>query len=169
MRLPWWLWRLERGGRTLAPGPRELQLAYVDSRDLAIFVLDGVERGLGGIFNTISQPGHTTMEELLEVAKDVVRADAELVWKSPEEILAAGIGPWRELPIWISPGGNQNLTYQGDASKAYNAGLRVRPTADTVKDTWQWLLSGEDVPAKENLQVGLDPEKEARFLGDGEK
>jgi len=39
-RLPWWLNRLARGGPTLAPGPRELGLQYIDARDLAAFLLD---------------------------------------------------------------------------------------------------------------------------------
>src|SRR4051794_18552622 len=65
-RLPWWLTRIARGGPVLAPGPRTLPLQYIDARDLATWLLDAAERGLGGPYNTVSPQGHTTMGELLE-------------------------------------------------------------------------------------------------------
>ncbi|KAH8891121.1 putative NAD-dependent epimerase/dehydratase [Thozetella sp. PMI_491] len=140
-RLPWWLWRLERGDKTLAPGPKDLGLRYVDSRDLASFLIDGAERQLEGIFNVIGQERQTTMGELLETANEIIGKHAELVWKTPEEIMGAGIKPWDELPIWIPGGKEYEFVHNGDTSKAYAAGLRVRPIRDTLKDTWDWLLS----------------------------
>ncbi len=168
MRLPWWLQRLQRGGKTLAPGPEDRGLQYVDSRDLAAFLLDGVEHKLEGVFNTISEPGHSTMSELLETANGIVGGGAELVWKSPAEILEAGIKPWSELPIWLPPSPDADFVYNSDTSKAYGAGLRVRPMAETIRDTWAWLTSGDGVPSNDKPVEGsaarLDPEKEDKFL-----
>ena len=87
-RLPWWLRRLERGGQVLAPGPQDRPLQYIDARDLAIWMLAAADRGLGGAFNVVSQPGHATMSSLLESGRAVTKSDAKLVWITPEEIFA---------------------------------------------------------------------------------
>lgn len=166
-RLPWWLARIARGGPVPAPGPRDLALQYIDARDLAIWTLDAAERGLGGPYNLVSPPGHTTMGELLEACVRVTGSDAELRWADPETILAAGIEPWTELPVWLPPGELYDTLHHGDVSKALSAGLRCRPAAETVADTWAWLrsLDGEAPQRPDRPRVGLAPEKEARILG----
>ncbi|WP_250037590.1 NAD-dependent epimerase/dehydratase family protein [Paractinoplanes maris] len=167
-RLPWWLNRLARGGPTLAPGPRELTLQYIDARDLATFLLDTSARRVAGPFDLVSRPGHTTMGELLEVAAEVTGGRAELRWTDPETIVAAGIEPWTQLPIWLPPGELHDFLHDGDVGKAYGEGLVCRPVRETVEDTWAWLrgLPG-DVPQRaDRPQVGLDPQAEAKVLGD---
>ncbi|WP_030023575.1 NAD-dependent epimerase/dehydratase family protein [Streptomyces monomycini] len=164
-RLPWWLTRVARGGPVLAPGPRDLGLQYIDVRDLAAWVLHAAETGLSGPYNLISEPGHATMGELLEACVRVTGSDAELRWYGPEEILAAGLTPWTELPVWLPPGELYDAIHRGDAAKAHAAGLRCRPVAETVADTWAWLrkLDGPP-PLRPRQPVGLAPEKEEAFL-----
>jgi 2'-hydroxyisoflavone reductase len=165
-RLPWWLRRIARGGQVLAPGPRDLPLQYIDVRDLADWMLLAAERGLGGAYNLVSRPGHTTMGELLETCVRVTGATADLRWAEPESILAAGIEPWTDLPIWIPPGEIYDALHRGDVSKAIAAGLRPRPIGQTVADTWAWLrgLDGEPAHRPDRPAVGLHPAKEAKFL-----
>ncbi|MFD7507027.1 NAD-dependent epimerase/dehydratase family protein [Streptomyces sp. NPDC059850] len=160
-RLPWWLTRIARGGPVLAPGPRDLPLQYVDARDLATWLLDAAERGLGGPYNLVSPPGHTTMGELLETCVRATDSSADLRWTTPERILAADIAPWTDLPIWLPPGELYDTLHAADVSKAVAAGLRCRPVGETVTDTWAWLR-GSDGPAP--WAVGLSPEKEAEVL-----
>lgn len=100
-RLPWWLNRIARGGPVLAPGPRDLPLQYIDVRDLAAWLLDAAHSGLGGAYNLVSPPGHTTTGELLGACAAVTGSGAELRWTEPEKVLAAGIEPWSELPVWL--------------------------------------------------------------------
>ena len=64
-RLPWWLDRISRGGRVLAPGRPDRPLQLVDARDLAAFALHALERGLSGPYDVVSLPGHTTTGQLL--------------------------------------------------------------------------------------------------------
>lgn len=165
-RLPWWLSRIARGGPVLAPGPRGLELQYLDVRDLAVWVLAAARRGLGGPYNLVSPPGHTTIGELLETCVRVTGADAELRWTPPETILAAGIRPWTNLPIWLPPGDLHDAMHRGDASKAVAAGLRARAIGETVADTWAWLRSVDGhIPARpDRPPVGLDPVAEAKLL-----
>jgi nucleoside-diphosphate-sugar epimerase len=164
-RLPWWLRRIERGGRVLAPGDPARPLQYIDARDLAAWMLTGAERGIGGAFNIVSRPGHTTMGELLEAAVKVTRSDAELVWVTPEVIEEAGISPWIELPIWVPPNTEYGGIHDADVSAAHNAGLTCRPVEETITDTWAWLQAeGDPKPRPDRPRHGLDPAKEKQIL-----
>ncbi len=167
-RLPWWLNRMARGGPVLAPGPRELPLQYVDVRDLAEWILGAAERELSGPYNLISPQGHTTTGELLEACVRVTGGAAELRWTAPEVILEAGIEPWTQLPVWVPPGTDlHDALHSADVSRAVAAGLRCRPVAETVADTWRWLTDlGGTAPQRPDRTVkGLDPQVEAKVLG----
>jgi 2'-hydroxyisoflavone reductase len=163
-RLPWWLLRMQRGGQVLAPGPQDRGLQYIDARDLAEWIVRFGEQGIGGVFDTVSAPAHSTMGELLRIACEVTNSSAELVWASPEAIEAAGIAPWTELPIWLPPSGEVAALHDSNTDKARAAGLRCRPMAETVADTWEWLraLAPDDRPNPPG--IGLAPEKEAAVL-----
>ena len=164
-RMPWWLRRIERGGDVLAPGPRDMPLQYIDCRDLAAWMLHAAEHGVTGVYNTVSQPGHATMESLLTAVVAATGSDARLVWVDPAVIEAAGIEPWTELPIWAPPDGEVASLHNGDVSAAYAAGLTCRPVAETVTDTWRWLQTEGDPPVRaDRPQHGLDPVREREVL-----
>ncbi|MEU9475169.1 NAD-dependent epimerase/dehydratase family protein [Streptomyces sp. NPDC048191] len=166
-RLPWWLARIARGGPVLAPGPRELPVQFIDARDLAGWLLGAVEQALSGPYDLIGPPGHSTMGEVLDLCVRVTGADAELRWTGPEAILAAGIEPWTELPVWVPPGSElYACVHRTDVSRALATGLVCRPAAETVADTWRWLteIGGEAPLRPDRTAKGVDPEVEARVL-----
>ncbi|MBL7492225.1 reductase [Frankia sp. AgB1.9] len=166
-RLPWWLHRVARGGRVLAPGPADLETRFIDVRDLAAWLLDTAAAGAGGAYDVVCPPGHTTIAGLLEACMAATGSDAELVWTDPEPILAAGVRPWTGLPMWLPPGEMYDYVNGIDVTRALGAGLRVRPVADTAADTWAWLR-GLDGPAPQRPDrppVGIDPAVEAAILG----
>ncbi|MBM7081834.1 NAD-dependent epimerase/dehydratase family protein [Micromonospora humidisoli] len=167
-RLPWWLRRVARGGDVLAPGPADLPVQYVDVRDLAAFALDQAAEGVGGAFNVVSRPGHSTMGELLSEMVAATGSDARLRWTDPEPILAAGVEPWNDLPVWIPPGHEYRWLQELGVERAYAAGLTCRPVAGTVGDTWRWLDRVGAVPPRAGRPVratiGLDPERETALL-----
>jgi len=138
-RLPWWLHRIARGGAVVAPGRPTRPLQYVDARDLAGWLLTGLEGGLGGPIDVISRSGHATTEQLLRVCLAVTGAEAELVWVSDEELAAAGAQPWTHLPCWVPERGEFAGFLKVDTTRAGATGLRCRPITDTVTDTWTWL------------------------------
>lgn len=164
-RLPWWLGRMARGGPVLAPGPRGLPLQYIDVRDLAEWTLDALEAGVGGPY-LISPSGHATMGTFLEACARVTGSRAELRWTDPETVLAAGIEPWSQLPVWLPPGTSYDMIHGVDVSRALATGLRCRPVTETVADTWSWLGSiGGTAPQRPDRPVvGLPPELEAKAL-----
>ena len=164
-RMPWWLRRIERGGDVLAPGPEDLPLQYIDCRDLAAWLLHAADAGTGGVFNAVSEPGHTTMRGLLEAAKAATGSAARLVWVTPEVIEAAGIAPWTELPVWVPPGSELIGMHTGDVTAARAAGLACRTVEETVAGTWAWLQAEGDPPPRPGRPAhGLDPEREQRAL-----
>ena len=160
-RLPFWLQRIERGGRVPAPGPADRPLQLVDARDLADWVLD--HRPVG-TYNAVSRPGHTTIGELLGECVRVTGSDADLVWLSPEVVEASGVSPWTELPIWTPPTGELAALHDCDTSAAHDAGLRCRPVALTVADTWAWLQrEGIRVSREDRPPTGMDEAGEQRL------
>src|SRR3954447_2275525 len=52
-RLPWWLGRIARGGRVVAPGDPDRGLQYVDARDLARWLLDNLDNGTSGAVDVV--------------------------------------------------------------------------------------------------------------------
>lgn len=167
-RLPWWLTRIARGGLVLAPGTPDLDLQYIDVRDLAAWLLDAAGKGLHGPYNLVSRPGHTTMGGLLNACVHATGSDAELRWTDTERILAAGVEPWTDLPVWLPPGELYDTLHQGDVGKAYATGLRCRPVEETVADTWAWLCAlGGTAPQRADRPLkGIDPATEAKLLAE---
>ena len=168
-RLPWWLRRIERGGRVLAPGDPARSIQYIDVRDMADWLTGAIRRGTTGTFNIVCKPGHTTMGELLQsavlVAGGTVAAPAELVWVPQELVLGAGIAPWTELPIWL-PSEPEYLAEENvDVSAAFATGLKARPVWETIADTWAWLQAeGDPAPRPNRPRIGLDPARERALL-----
>ncbi|CAN5462421.1 SDR family oxidoreductase [soil metagenome] len=167
-RLPWWLARSARGGRMLAPGPAASGIQFVDARDLARFCLSAAERGLGGAFDVVSPVDRASFGDLIAACVAVTGSVADPVWVDPETILAAGISPWTELPVWLPPGVDHDALHRSDTAKAAAAGLVIRPLEETVADTWEWLQSPGAVVAQrpDRPPGGLDAEIEARVLAE---
>jgi nucleoside-diphosphate-sugar epimerase len=166
-RLPWFLRRAAAGGQMLAPGPADLPLQYVDARDLAAFLLDGLESGRSGAFNVVSEMGHATMGDILNNCVAVTGSTAELVWVDPQFLIARGVEPWTELPIWVPPDSEIYSMHSGDVSRAIAAGLDCRPVAETVADTWAWMQETsmqppEPVPGRS--ATGMDRAREQELL-----
>ncbi|MCK2217580.1 NAD-dependent epimerase/dehydratase family protein [Actinomadura sp. ATCC 31491] len=163
-RLPWWLTRIARGGRVLAPGDPGAPLQFVDARDLAIFTLDQAERGVADRFLVTGPVGQTTFGEWLAACKEATGSDAELVWVDDTFLAEQGAGTFVELPLWggpPAPGHDHFWSVPTDQARA--AGLRVRPVAETVRDTWAWL---REIPEERRRfgAHGIAPEKEEAIL-----
>ncbi len=139
-RFTYWPHRLARGGEILAPGPPERLTQFIDVRDLAEWMLDAVERELGGLFNATNEG--TPWGEVL--------AGATVTWVPDEFLQEREVGEWMELPLWIAGVGMRT-----DVSRAVAAGLRFRPVEETI-------AGAADAPAVEG--VGLTPEREAELL-----
>lgn len=160
-RLPWWLRRIAAGGPVIAPGSPDRYIQPVDVRDLAEFALHGAKDGLAGAYNVAGPIGRDTFAGFLASCVEVTGSDARLLWAPDAELQRAGVRQWSEMPLWRTFEGTWNV----NASRAAGAGLRSRPLAATVRDTWEWMQAGgaADLDARAQ-EIGLRPEHEAALL-----
>ncbi|MFE4517190.1 NAD-dependent epimerase/dehydratase family protein [Kitasatospora sp. NPDC056783] len=177
-RLPWWLERMARGGRVLAPGNPRRTMQVIDVRDFAAFGLDLLTAGTAGRFVTTAPPGRLRFGEWLETCRTVAgAADTELVWVGDGPLLAEGpdrVDPWSELPLWAPDLPELAGVWLADTTRAQAAGLRCRPFTETARDTWEWLRTrgpAEDTDAAGRkgrpdapVRQGIEPAKEQRLL-----
>ena len=161
-RLPWWVRRIAAGGPVPAPGSPDRELQIIDARDLARFCLALAGQRIGGAFNGTGPIGQTTWGELLGAA-----GDAELVWIPDERLVAAGVEPWTELPMWL-PADAYPGTWRIGTAKAQQAGLTTRPVAETVQDIRTWLENGGEEAIgdyrAEHRPPKMSAEREAALL-----
>jgi nucleoside-diphosphate-sugar epimerase len=163
-RLPWWLSRMRRGGRVLAPAP-DRGIQPVDARDLAEFLLDQAELDRAGVFNVAPRPGASTFADLLHACVAATAGEASqpasLVWADEDWLVEQDVTQWTELPLWR----NAAAPWSMDTELAHAAGLRCRPLGDTVADTWAWLRSGGRAVDHERFaEHGIEPEREAALI-----
>lgn len=166
-RLPWWIQRIAAGGEVVAPGDPQRTVQLVDARDLAAWMVDLAEQRVHGSFNGTAPPGRTTMREVLEAAVEATGSGARLRWVADDVLVEHEVEPWDELPLWIPPDTGAG-TWAVGTERAQAAGLRCRPVAATVADTWAWLRDGGAEAMgdwrAENRPCGLSPEREHELL-----
>ena len=166
-RLPWWIRRIAAGGDVLAPGDPGRTVQLIDARDVAGWALDLAERRVAGTFDTTAPPGRTTMSEVLDAAVVATASGARLHWLPDDAI--TGVEPWMDVPLWLPAAGHPG-TWDVATDRAQAAGLRCRPIAETVADTWAWLRAGGedelDEWGAEGRARGLAPADEQRLLAE---
>ena len=154
-RLPWWIDRVARGGEVLVPGAPDDAIALIDARDLAAFALAAAP----GAFETAGPPGRDTRADLMAACVRTTGSNATFTYVGDDWPAAHGVTPWTELPLW-APGAHGLFTHDTAAAEA--AGLRWRPLADTVADTWAWQRSHDWTSAPGT--PGLAADREAELL-----
>jgi 2'-hydroxyisoflavone reductase len=157
-RFPYWPRRIARGGRVLAPGDAGDLVQVIDVRDLAAFLLDGIHRQRGGVFNLTGSPRPFGI--LLDLCRTATYSDAELTWVPTERLVEAGVDPGMGIPLWVGEPGYEAFN-DVDSSRAAAAGLSCRSLTETIRDTLAWDL-GRGGPEK----PGLDPAEEERLLAE---
>jgi 2'-hydroxyisoflavone reductase len=159
-RLPWWLNRAKRGGRIVAPAPAGQRIQPVDVRDVAEFALDQAADSTSGGYN-VTHPTGITFGDFLNECLTVTDSTGTAVWVEPGVLLNQGVKQWTELPLWRTHAG----VWSVDSGRAVAAGLRCRPIAETIRDTWAWLArDGRPVDHPRWAEHGIAPEKEAKIL-----
>lgn len=166
-RFTWWPARLARaaadGLPLLAPGQPDRPLQFIDARDLAGWVLVAIAAGAHGPFNVVAPPGFTTMGGLLQACADAVGVQPPQRWVADADLLAQGVRPWVDLPLWLPADGEQAAFMAVPNQRAAALGLAPRPLAQTVADTLAWWRG---LPAAEQgfTLAGLPAEREAAVL-----
>ena len=138
----------DRGPHAVVPEPRSLPVQLIDARDLAAWMLDLVERDAGGTFNAVSPPGRWTFGSLIDACVEVASDPPATVGVPDATLLAFHVEPWTGLPLWVPATEPDHAGMMETSTKrAENAGLRLRPLADTVRDTAAWLAGRDNANA----------------------
>jgi 2'-hydroxyisoflavone reductase len=167
-RFTWWLQRFARaepGSEVLAPGQPDAPVQFIDARDLAAWMLRQAERGGTGVFNVTGPATPLTIGEWLDTTRTALAPAARLTWVDEDFLLAQGVAPWSDLPVWL-PSRDEGL-HRVAITRALAAGLHCRPLRETIIDTAAWAAGAPppasgDGPARP--AVGLAPEREAALL-----
>ena len=165
-RFTYWPRRVGRGGSVLAPGRPERPVQIVDVRDLADWCVRLAEDHRVGVFNAVGPRATLTMGRLLEDCAAVAETIARFIWVPDEDLLAAGVKPWTELPLWVPESDSRvGGMLLADNRRAVAAGLNFRPLADTIRATAQWDrregAAGHDLPIR---VTPIASEREAKLL-----
>lgn len=166
-RFGYWPQRLARGGEVLAPGDPDDLVQVIDVRDLAAWIVHCAERRLSGTFDAVGEP--QPIRDLLAqcalgvalTAGEGAAPEATLTWVPADVLAERGVEPWageRSLPLWL-PRPEYDGMMSHDPAPALAAGLRLRPLAETARDTLVWLRTDPAAPV-----TGLSADQEAEVL-----
>ena len=169
-RFTWWAERFARAAadptqaEVLAPGNPLGPVQCIDARDAAAWMLHQAEACTSGACNLTGPEAPISMAEFLAMAQQTLAPASRLLWVDEDFLLAQGVAPWSELPVWL-PAASSGV-HRIDISRALATGLQCRPLAATLADTAAWAAEQGGGPtqspgAPPRPPVGLAPEREA--------
>lgn len=173
-RWTYWPVRLGEGGEVPVPGRRADPVQYIDVRDLTAWMVVLLEDGTTGTFNAVGPAEAQTMEQFVEGVHWALGSSATLTWIEDYEWLRAY--PLRRAPDgstsgytgsipWVMPEGDELGHMRIDGRRALRAGLRLRPLAETARDTRAWRLSDAAPQAlRDQPRYAISREQERELL-----
>ncbi len=160
-RITYWVTRVARGGHVLVPGAPERFIQFIDARDLAAFIIQGVEKGLSGTFNTVGNS--ITWQHWLHACQTASGSDATYTWIDDaqffQENVDMSLKPFGVLPMALPAELAHIFTMNSDKARA--AGLTYRAPEDTARDVLAW---DKTRPTDEERVAGLTLEQEQMLL-----
>ncbi|WP_309648682.1 NAD-dependent epimerase/dehydratase family protein [Nocardioides sp.] len=148
------------GEPVLAPGSPDDRVQVIDVRDLATWIVDGVESGLAGDFDGVGPV--MPIDSLLAAVAAGLGAEPSWTWVDQDVLAAHEVEPWSgpgSLPLWL-PRPSYDGMLAHDPTPSFAAGLATRPVAETARDTLTWLRATPDA-----VVSGMTREREAKVLG----
>lgn len=162
-RFTYWFVGIDEGGEVLAPGDPTDPVQYIDVRDLAEFYVHLLEQGTRGTFNLLGPAAPLSVAELLYGIRAVTPARVSFTWVDWGFLDARGVEPWSDLPGWRPPRGDFLNYGRMNNTRALDAGLTIRPLAETAADTLAWWKT---LPAERraDLRAGIPAARERELL-----
>jgi len=156
-RFSYWPRRLAAGGEVLAPGDPADVMQVADVRDLAAWAVTACERQTTGVYDGVGRP--MPMADLLAQCAEGVDAELTWTWVDQEFLQEQGVEPWMgpdAIPLWL-PRPDYDGLGAHDVEPSLDAGLTIRPLAETTRDTLAWLDATPDAPVS---GISLDRERD---------
>jgi 2'-hydroxyisoflavone reductase len=163
-RFTYWVMRVARGGRVLAPGDPGRFVQLIDARDLSRWIVAMIERGETGVFNATGRPFELTFGALLAEIETVAGVDADFVWATEDFLKRERVAPWSELPLYLPDSDEEWRGFlSANIDRALAADLGFRPLAETIAETLAWRAA-RDEPFKAGLSAARESELIEKWL-----
>lgn len=169
-RVPYWIHRIAKGGRVLAPGNPERPIQVIDNKDLSNWLLEMMVNNGIGTFNATGPDRELTMKEFLDTCIRVTGSNAELFWTDESFLIDQKVAPWTELPLWVpedAPLSPELVhpwkgTFTININKALQSGLTFRPLEESLLEIHTWEKQRN--LSKNEWKSGMKAEREAELL-----
>jgi 2'-hydroxyisoflavone reductase len=149
----------DRPVRAVVPAPPERPLQFVDARDLAAWMVDFAAADVAGTYNACSPAWQFRMSGLVKALAASGSAPPRPAWTDEDRLLAHEVVPWVGLPLWLPSTEADSAGFMTmDCTRAAQTGLAIRPLADTIRDTAQWLAARDNGAAWEHV-LSADAER----------
>ena len=148
--------RRRRGARPGRPG-RRMQVA--DVRDLAAWAVTACEQRTTGVYDGIGRRCRSAT--CSRSAPRASSSDVTWTWVDQEFLQEQEVEPWMgpgAIPLWLPRPEYDGLPAH-DVQPSLDAGLTLRPLADTTRDTLAWLEATPDAAVS-----GIDLARERELL-----
>lgn len=158
-RFSYWPRRLAAGGEVLAPGDPGDAMQVADVRDLAAWAVTACEQRTTGVYDGVGPA--MPMADLLAQCAEGVSSDITWTWVDQEFLTEQEVEPWmgpEAIPLWLPRPEYDGLPAH-DVQPSLDAGLVVRPLAETTRDTLAWLEATPDAAVS-----GIDLDRERELL-----
>lgn len=160
-RFTYWPIRFDRYDKVLSPNRMDQPLQVIDVRDLAEWTIDLLERNVSGDFTAAGPAEPLSWGDFILLCQKAIKPSAEIVWVDESFLLQNEVGPWSDLPMWLSKDANADGMDTMDLTKPIANGLKFRPLETTLKDTIAYYNS---LPADYKARGGLTREREEELI-----
>lgn len=162
-RFTYWPIRVARGGKILAPGSAQREIQFIDVRDLSQFILHCIGTA-SGTYNVTGPKDKLSMGTFLDACTKTLNSNCRFIWAEEEKLIEAGIQQWsgaNSLPLWIDSSDENSRGFMHiSCQRAFQAGLKLRPLAETIADTMNWQSSRRE----NHLKAGISAEMEDQVI-----
>jgi hypothetical protein len=110
----------------------------IDVADLAAWLVTAAERGTSGVFNAVGDT--TTIDEVLTGSAAAAGTGPAYREASHAWLAEHDVAPWsgpESLPLWLPQPDYAGFMTRSNRA-AHEAGLELRPLADTLAATLRW-------------------------------
>lgn len=160
-RFTYWVRRIAMGGEVLCPGNPDAPVQFIDTSDIAEWIIRSCEKGVVGVFNATGPKYPLTLGVLLENIKETSKSNAVLKWVSEDFLSNNSVQYWSDMPLWVPEGINSPGFLSADIKKALNEGLEFRSLSQTIQSILDW----DDTRDKSvKLKAGITQDRERELL-----
>lgn len=133
-RFTYWVRRLARGGKVLAPARHDQPVQVVHARDQGNFILELLTTATHGTFNSVGPDVPVTFADLLDACARAAGVEYEAAWVSDDFAREHKV----MLPLALPQSGTMGGIFRISNERGRKAGLVNRDLVDTAADTLAW-------------------------------